>query len=533
MSRTFSCILTGVDPNETHHLLWFFGWHSHRPKEHFFERLVPGQTHETSKNLTQQYDYTPCALYFWLFSTRPSDVLKKVKVDTLVDCAMLPWPFTKAQQQIVYKGGETLSLTWLSDLQQHVHPDGDGEPLADYTRLARETYAAYKSSYLSLFTYAHLPMGEYPILAFVWLTTQVQSTNENTDALFSNLYAVAVRNQPEQATSGQILNELLTLLTRTGLYTLDRRRNQVTDTYANEDQWLSMNWFKNPAEAAFDCEDASEHVLELFYAFTRHPIPYHAAPLETLRQYALGYTAFFTMGTLNCNEEETPHAYVILLDRRYIQAQLEGVPLSRVEHLQPALVIEGTSYTEGAWCINGDAKQEELAVTVAESCAIYTEESVFRKILKFQAPLRMIQASNMYIRVSGLVTAAHGTSKSNDVCVHLLCKPRDTDNISVKATDLFTYDTTIQLVSAFTPITLAKLNATNIGVNVPHTQLPLATDFTHNLIDLPTHTKRFDVPSRVYTHYQTEIQTHLATPYITHTHTLSNVHHLTQLYLSK
>lgn len=107
------------------------------------------------------------------------------------------------------------------------------------------------------------------------------------------------------------------------------------------DFWSSLWSYPNAEYAAFDCEDGTKALMELFIAFKRLDVVMASVSLKKLHKTASLYTPWLTIGTLG--DKKALHCYLLLMDSR-----LDDGTFS-IEIVRPTIVLDSTINASGAW----------------------------------------------------------------------------------------------------------------------------------------------------------------------------------------
>jgi len=286
------------------------------------------------------------------------------------------------------------------------------------------------------FAYIDTHCGRLPLLSFPVLATYISPKESEATALLQRLLFYAALNcetnidyviRGSLAEKMEIICEMLTLIPRLLLYELDYVRTPGNKTAAC-DQWTKLNVFPTLGLAAFDCEDGAEFMLELIHVFkytnlnsTDNPVLFH------LQSLLNRYTPFLTIGILNESDDtKTPHAFVILLDRDYVNDVLLKHPNSTTNNnnnYAPTCVLESTNYTQSVWSLS-DPSQSEHEIDeynrISEDMPLKSINKNNKHMIKCKMPVAIIKRDQIYGKVTALLTADHHTPTTETISFHCL-----------------------------------------------------------------------------------------------------------------
>lgn len=251
---------------------------------------------------------------------------------------------------------------------------------------------------------------------------------------------------------GDWLTEMCTLYFRGLLYSHDYVRTRASEQ-VETDQWSCLNAFPADGLTAYDCEDGAEFVMEVL-ALLRHGT-YKSAPLQQMQAFYSHYSAFLTLGELrslkpNGDEAPVPHAYVMLLDTRYVRGERD----SRQAY-KPAIVIESTTYLQG--CFTALRTHASNMFQVLEQDAYQANQQVFsqpqlceeerkwRRVCKMRCRVPITVSKQTYGTVWNLIgeTQHHQQSSSSsteDHITHFALSHHASHRLGVHALDLLMYE---------------------------------------------------------------------------------------------
>jgi hypothetical protein len=365
------------------------------------------------------------------------------------------------------EGGDQGSITLkqmvgISPLNVH---QPDQQVVEDSKRLASKLVASAQKGYDTL-TQKFKPRavqwnlasfgsvdGRLPILAFVYGTTRIVHDTKQSERFLLHLMQLAgcmLGRKPEEFATlkdadpvkGDWLAEMCSLYFRGQVYCRDtvlasKGRSMETDC------WSRLNCFPADGLTAFDCEDGAEWILELLMLLKRGV--FESVLLRSMQTFAACFTACFALGEIDTKprdatvDEYVPHVFVILLDKRYMQK-----PSAKMAYL-PAIAIESTTYTQGAWDFRRTQADEfskewkayEEIMQLFFTQAMIEHSDRYKRVCKTTAAVAVVSTKAMYRNVFALVTVDTDTGEGK----HLLitCK----SDFGATVADLLLYQPTV------------------------------------------------------------------------------------------
>lgn len=330
---------------------------------------------------------------------------------------------------------------------------------------------------------------ELPILAFVYGAGRVQMEKQQTEWFMWHMIAmaaanlgIAIKSDQEQAVKefnaltatekGDLLAETCTLYFRGLFYTHDVVRiGRGNETLGDKgvqteesDQWSRLNFFPcTKATTGFDCEDGAEWMLEFLNLLKKGT--FNEPLVCAMQSFAGLFTPFFMLGMLhargaNTQQSYVPHAYVALLDTASL------IPGGfKVGTYNPAIVLESTTYTQGAWHVTRvKSALDKNTPAVELQCVDFLKRSAFiskcssveavkrmwRKTCKVKACVSLITSQEMYGSVFAMVCASFPVGNGLVEARHFLL--RDTSpsrpGLGVAPQHLFLYKGNVEFITA-------------------------------------------------------------------------------------
>jgi len=199
--------------------------------------------------------------------------------------------------------------------------------------------------------------GEYPVLSFV---TSI-GIDESAEPFLQRLYEVAVAYcAPDVA-----FTEMLLVCSRAMSYESDHVRHNTSTKRA--DQWIYLTEFPDIGIAAYDCEDGSALILEI--GLTLQRISLRSGQLRRVQDELNQYELAMVLGNLLSNDKWVAHAYVIALDRRYVQDVI--VDGKRPGKYRDAFSLESTCWIDGRWGVADRSDNNEQARWIGADDDVY------------------------------------------------------------------------------------------------------------------------------------------------------------------
>jgi hypothetical protein len=199
--------------------------------------------------------------------------------------------------------------------------------------------------------------GFLPTIAFPLLATLSLPIQERHGRFYVRNLVIACRlvgvemSALESLSAGvllEVINEMLTMVTKALVYTPDRTRSASNAILFNED-WQRLSIFPHRPLAGYDCEDCAQQIQELAHPFRRRDtaLPTVFAPVCEI----LSRMTFFTVeGDLQTPEGWTPHCYTVAVDSLYVD-YLITPGKKRLSSFMPSVVLEGTSWAQGVFAL--------------------------------------------------------------------------------------------------------------------------------------------------------------------------------------
>lgn len=285
----------------------------------------------------------------------------------------------------------------------------------------------------------------------------------------------------------EVFNEMATIIFRGLLYSRDF---VVTPNGLKKasDQWNNVNAGPPSRLTAYDCEDGAAALLQFVYTIQNH-VPFQHKELAALQRWLRQYTAFIALGTIHTKEGYCCHAFCVLMDAMWVHSYINKK--QPVAQPLPVVVLESTTYGNGAWSTRNDGEAAENNYAIADGLlavpALAQRKSggnSWRRVIKTKAPLSLIKRIPLYGQVDALI--------SNN-CVgmgaaHLLCINTTNSNVGVPPENLFHYkfDTFELKVALLIEPSNRKLLETMIS-EFPYVTLPCAPKTPTKLAPLSPH----------------------------------------------
>lgn len=288
------------------------------------------------------------------------------------------------------------------------------EQMKAYMDQVNTAYDEHERNDEAYFVYVDTPIGRLPVLSYVVLACQIRQHNEKALRWLEYLLEISacrlhttaddLLNRPDEW--GELIAEMALWQIRARVYTPDWVR-VAGDKKVGGDQWARLGCFPDPGLSCGDCEDFSELVLEFVHVFKYCKLGERASPLLQLLQRRLRqYTPFMAIGQLKSGPGYVCHAYVILLDSRWVQNTVDQIVHPSMANVLPALVIEGTAYTESTWSKDTlkmqaeKVRQHQLAQGIMECPTAQSNPERWERILKCKTPAAIVNLERQYGQVS-------------------------------------------------------------------------------------------------------------------------------------
>lgn len=247
----------------------------------------------------------------------------------------------------------------------------------------------------SAFFYVESNFGKVPVTTFAYLSRFITNSKAEVVDLLRSLER---HINPRHTSIEERLVDFCTLITRPMIYVEDHAKSK-NDRDTAIDQWMQLGTFPILSETGFDCEDGSALILSIIFLL-KHSDVSEYPELVTLQSFAKQYTPFLTLGNLKSNGA-TPyvsHAYVVMMDSRWVQYQLEGnFSIESPTGLNHALTLESTASLSGVWDDTStqkiDASNVDPMVTeyinIRESLiSVFAESHALFALCRQYAPMR-------------------------------------------------------------------------------------------------------------------------------------------------
>lgn len=325
---------------------------------------------------------------------------------------------------------------------------------------SKQVYSSLDYDHLQYFVYINTAVDVIPLLSFPVLSTRIRAEPSAAEALLLRLYRIAT--EVHFVSGFEVVADMCTLLLRAMVYMPDR----VRGTDGIIDQWVRLGCFPDLGLACYDCEDGSELILELLHIL-KHT-QFSNASLKRLQQQLRNYTTFFAVGKLQTSSGVIPHAFVMLLDREYVDKVLYKNKKKNTRTVfHSAMIIESTNYTESLWSTVDTSNEEQEQAYEKEQQFIKSlgskdEREKYSTILKSKMPVRITKTQCLYTSVTALMTADHIPGQAT----HFLLKHGE--KVGVQVDSLMEYqcgpdsvvalqlDDTSELLNALRELPLAK-----------------------------------------------------------------------------
>lgn len=331
------------------------------------------------------------------------------------------------------------------------------------TRQAFERYVnAREGEYVSVDTQA----GTLPVIAFVVLAAQIRVEPRSAERWLLYLLGITcgrlgvdastlTRDHGcDNAVEGELISEMALWQVRSKLYVYDTVRSPDGGRLPC-DQWVRMNCFPDQALAGGDCEDFSVTLLEFCHVFAG--LQLHSPALRHLQSVLLAYLPCLVIGQLATQgKAPSSHAYVALLDANWVKTRVRGATFTPAQRkrLRPALVLEGTCYTESTWRSTQQDLSVDLTATpeqqrqmsvrrdraayAAQNQLLDTREAAlygqkYERAVKYRMPADVVHSERKYGKMFALLTADYCvSSKSTSLdCVHWLLSSEQSERLDV------------------------------------------------------------------------------------------------------
>ncbi len=308
-------------------------------------------------------------------------------------------------------------------------------------------YERFERNDDAYFVYVDTPVGRLPVLSYAVLACQIRQNNDKAVQWLEYLVritSIRFQRKPDELTRlpelwGELIAEMALWQVRARIYTLDSVRVS-SNKKLGSDQWTRIGCFPDAALACGDCEDFSELVLEFLHVFKYCTLPLESSGLLKLLQKQLRqYTPFMAIGQLKAGSAYTCHAYVVLLDTRWVENRIDKIQYSQHQGcLLPSIVIEGTAYTESTWTQKTLRTHSEVtrhlhhlqSITDCPTAQGCTEK--WERMIKYRTPAAVVNLEHHYGQVFILMTADYTNPYCNETeALQLLVKRSAQDRASL------------------------------------------------------------------------------------------------------
>jgi hypothetical protein len=261
-------------------------------------------------------------------------------------------------------------------------------------------------------------------------------------------------NQAPAERDGNLLAEFLTLPFRAMIYSPDevhRGKENSKPKRFMTDQWVQLSNFPASPYIGFDCEDGSLLILQIFSWLQAFVKTWKTTKEETKVEWtgtdaeikalveiattSTKYTPFFCLGELQTSADKySPHAFVVLVPKATLKKAYQdhghafsngsgGLDTAHEVHFAaegeealPSILVESTSYTDGAWTALAmdNEKAEEAFDNAYEPFLIKDlvahwgmngmSSAHFRRAVKPKAPVLALRAHKIYKDIFCAVT---------------------------------------------------------------------------------------------------------------------------------
>ncbi len=333
-------------------------------------------------------------------------------------------------------------------------------PLAqEYIDEVKNYYKNYTHNNEAFFCKVVSPMGDLPLLSWTLLTTQIYARNSEAQSYFSHLLDISLDRLgltlsdcvPKKPFLSDILAEMVLWQERAKVYSYDTSRTSEHQ-HIGSDQWTRLGCMPDQRIATGDCEDFAESMLETLYQFKRTQFSPQCTELLAVQDHLKHYTSCLTIGQLKSDSGYVGHAYVTLLDQRWLRDLVKfdksrkpkffesNFQTFKREALYPPIFLEGTAYTQSTWSLQNLKQNKDDIRLYSNSQLIFNTTETMRdpekweRIIKFRIPASTIMSSQKYGQVYTLLAAdlyAYEMKEYNAVQL-LLSESNDKNNADEK-----------------------------------------------------------------------------------------------------
>lgn len=493
-------------PNETYKLFVFASRDVQNDYAYNVEFLVKNNEWVQHPLLLKKKPTLPEDLQCWLFTQGMDD--DQVNVQSLLAWALFP------TQELLRPQGLKLQMLDVEHNVQanlHVmmfdHVQDTSEPMTPLNLLSYESqpaqeqltkqklqayqeqvndiYTNYEHNEDAYFAYVDTPVGRLPVLSFVIMSSQMRQNNQSSIRWFQHLLRLTlVRLETTEAKMlktpkrwGEVISEMALWQVRCRVYSTDCVRKGKGKL--GSDQWTRLGCFPNPELSSGDCEDFAELVLEFLHILKYCRLKPDFELLTALQQHLRRYTPFMVIGQLRIEGGYTCHAYVACMDSRWVETEIDDI--THTGNYLPALIIEGTAYTESTWSsettkVRFQAVQSAKFHNVVFDCEVAKQErEKWARILKYKTAASIVNLEHNYGKAYVLMTADYANPLTRQTeALQLLIKRDNQDKLGLPAlgTDhlgFATYDAEIRLIPAL------RLNAVQVQeINLAIKDMPFS-----------------------------------------------------------
>lgn len=289
--------------------------------------------------------------------------------------------------------------------------------LAELDHMVREAYTRVpKGKPSDVFVQVQVHLGlvvrSMPVLFFALLARRMQATPQQATAYFEHVLRVATALSADRGRDEeQLLADTIALPSLCWAYRADKTR-----TMDEIDQWSSLWAYPASRVVAFDCEDGSIALMQLFMVLQSVELVQPSAALKRMQTLAKTYKPWLAINELRTKNGSAKggvggdgyvlHCCLLLLP---IQAS-SSAPIS----------IESTARISGPWRVR-DAKSEGLAFTEARARARKgLTEQMDGVVMHQRTPMGVVRERKVYGRLVSLVSCAGSRAQ------HVLMRGVDT-----------------------------------------------------------------------------------------------------------
>lgn len=349
------------------------------------------------------------------------------------------------------------------------------------------------------FVYVDTHVGRLPIISSVIAAAWVTVPPARTVKLLNHLLQIAscvmgahlenLEHEPEN-TALELMTEMLSIIIRCMIYKDDTTRAGV-DRDTPVDQWVSLNCFPNWDLAAFDCEDPTVNVLQIFNILKYVTIPQteENGPLLHIQRLAKAYTPFMCFGQIVYNGEKVGHAFVVLKDSAGVRREI-GEEKNKNE-LKPTLTVDGANYCSSLIGVESQQQESQEVESYRKMGKNIStvKRDVWNKILKYKMPASVVRQDVVYGPVSALVTSDYTDSDGQRKALHILTGNTNDGEFTVglKSQELFsnkTNHTNFKVILELSETEVEDLQFSLLS-EFPPIQIPFAPEQEINMKFLP------------------------------------------------